>query len=147
MAKIMFEFTIYSDNWDPNGMIRLLDIEKERINICIKGNPGKYIQTLKESSWTYSTGYVEANNLQHLNESFIDKIGSHVELLREYLRANHLDSKLYVVAYMQKKDIPTFEFDNKILSILSRLNTSIDFDLYVVTKKNYNHYPYDKNKA
>ena len=33
MAKIMFEFTICSDNWEPNGIIKFLGIEKENFHI------------------------------------------------------------------------------------------------------------------
>ena len=29
MAKIMFEFTICSDNWEPNGIIKFLGIERK----------------------------------------------------------------------------------------------------------------------
>ena len=33
MAKFMFEFTICSDNWEPNGIIKFLGIEKENFHI------------------------------------------------------------------------------------------------------------------
>ena len=35
MAKIMFEFTICSDNWEPNGIIKFLGIEKENFHFFI----------------------------------------------------------------------------------------------------------------
>lgn len=136
MAIIKYEFTIWTEKeWFPQELVNILMLELDKIKVGIKGTPGNYISALKDNSWTYSTDNIESNDLVPLNNELVIVLKDKMELIKSYIIANRLESKLYIIVNMAKNDIPTLELDKEILDVLTELNTSVDFDLYMYSNK------------
>ena len=138
MAKIEFEFIVYTEKeWQPEKLDEFLKLEPGVSKIEKKGTPGKYISSLKENSWIYSTGPIEANDLLMCSEMLLNTFGNHVQEISEYVKSENLKSILYIIIYMTKTEIPEMHIDKRILHFLDELDSCFSFDLYFFSKQYY----------
>lgn len=85
----------------------------------------------KENSWSYSTGYVCGWDVEVELEKMISILSPNIAKLSEYLIANDLISKFFIVLKFDSGTVPALVFPRNFIKIAARLNALIDTDMYV----------------
>ncbi|MCX6147826.1 MAG: DUF4279 domain-containing protein [Candidatus Kapabacteria bacterium] len=138
-TNIKIEFTIFGDNFNPNELTTqigilptgtyLKDTEIPLYEGLIrKGQPKLY----KESSWEYSTEYVENLFLDEIIDPIIDIFSKKINLIYNYIQKNDLTFKIFIVVEIINKKTPALGAHKKLIDFAHALDAEIEFDIYVV---------------
>ena len=133
MAELGFDFFLVGDPWDkPEELTKLLKIEPTYIKYF-----GEAIGEInrKESPytiWMYSSPYIIEHNLDKLTEMLLERFENKVQIIKEYAsKYPSVEVKLWFVIRTDQENFPALYLNQKLISFLSKVNASIDFDIYI----------------
>lgn len=127
MARIMVEFEIVGIDWDPTELIVLMrGVNKEMTNIINEGNIVKLI---------FSEGFHETYDTNFVTNSFLDVMENNVAIINKWCSKYLLEIKTKIVAEAVLSLMPSFSINNRMLKFLNLSNSTIAFELSILTKK------------
>ena len=129
---IMIEFILFSPSFPVEEVYDQIGLAGEmqqlsEMTFSTLSN-GSYVRE-KESSITYSTGYVETVDVGDLTEKIFNILHSREKYIINCINTYHLHSKFCVVINLTEN--PIIELSEKFIGMASRLQSSIDFDSYI----------------
>lgn len=134
MSKIKVEFLITGDEFDPNEITKLINIEPIEAyykNEVFYGGPDKNIpMNRKETSWGIETQYVESIDVQTEIRKLYDILKNKKSELISILGRYNVKYKFVIVIYFRNEN-PIIGIDREIVKFASDINAEFDFDTYV----------------
>ena len=128
MTRIKLTFIVYGDMFDIDEFSKIINISPTEF--AYKGDKLKF-RISTETFWEYSfkdiiSLYVE-DSLKPLKKIITPRI----EEISSFIQKNNLKSIMRFKVETNKEPAPAIVFENNIINLLSKLNSSIDLDLYI----------------
>jgi hypothetical protein len=132
MVKLKLELVFFGDLLNPLEFTNLIGILAT--NYWYKGDsiPDNNRVSRLETSWEYSTNFIETYYLDDVSKLLLDKFEPYTDKISEYIKSNKLESKLYVIAESESGNTPALFFDKKLVRFLSKIDGVIDVDLLYI---------------
>ena len=126
MTSIKLTFIVYGDMFDIDEFSKIINISPTEF--AYKGDKLKF-RISTDTFWKYSfkdiiSLYVE-DSLKPLEKIITPRI----EEISSFIQKNNLKSKMRFKVETNKE--PAIVFENNTINLLSKLNSSIDLDLYI----------------
>ncbi len=131
-TKIKLTFSIFGDSFNPEHLTQNIGIEG--ISFHKKGDaiPNRENLTWKETSWSYSTGFVETLFFDELTDHLVHILETKIDYILPFVKELELEVKLFVVVEIVDEVKPAIYVNRKILDFLNLFKAEIDFDLYLI---------------
>ncbi|WP_314238854.1 DUF4279 domain-containing protein [Capnocytophaga leadbetteri] len=128
MTRIKLTFIVYGDMFDIDEFSKIINISPTEF--AYKGDKLKF-RISTETFWQHSfkdiiSLYVE-DSLKPLEKIVTQRI----EELSSFIQKNNLKSIMRFKVETNKEPAPAIVFENNTINLLSKLNSSIDLDLYI----------------
>lgn len=130
---IMTEFILYADDFPVDNVIKTIGISEYE---CVKKGDviyygeNKALQRIEDcSSITYSTDYIETDDLKKPIEIIVKMLSCVSKKIIECIQTYGLTAKFCVVINLT--DNPIIELSKEFINIAASFNASIEFDSYV----------------
>ena len=128
MTRSKLTFIVYGDMFDIDEFSKIINISPTEF--AYKGDKLKF-RISTETFWEYSfkdiiSLYVE-DSLKPLEKIVTQRI----EELSSFIQKNNLKSIMRFKVETNKEPAPAIVFENNTINLLSKLNSSIDLDLYI----------------
>ena len=128
MTRSKLTFIVYGDMFDIDEFSKIINISPTEF--AYKGDKLKF-RISTETFWQHSfkdiiSLYVE-DSLKPLEKIVTQRI----EELSSFIQKNNLKSIMRFKVETNKEPAPAIVFENNIINLLSKLNSSIDLDLYI----------------
>jgi len=128
MTRSKLTFIVYGDMFDIDEFSKIINISPTEF--AYKGDKLKF-KISTETFWEYSfkdiiSLYVE-DSLKPLEKIITPRI----EEISSFIQKNNLKSIIRFKVETNKEPAPAIVFENNIINLLSKLNSSIDLDLYI----------------
>jgi len=131
MTQIKLELVFFGDLLDPIEFSNLIDISAT--TSWHKGDviPHNNKVCRQETTWEYSTGFIQTYYLEEVTNKLLDKFESYVDIISEYVKTKKIGTKIYVVTEsIVEHEKPALYIDKRIINFMSKIGGEIDFDLY-----------------
>lgn len=137
--SIAIILSIFGDYFDIDELTKRLNIKPSESwykNDKIERSTGKgklnpSVLLRKETSWKYSTGYIESFYLDEVSPIFIRQITPHTASIMEFLAQNDLRVKIDLVVNAYIDASPSLIFSPEFIDLAKQLNIGIEVDLYI----------------
>ena len=128
MTRSKLTFIVYGDMFDIDEFSKIINISPTEF--AYKGDKLKF-RISTETFWQHSfkdiiSLYVE-DSLKPLEKIVTQRI----EELSSFIQKNNLKSIMRFKVETNKEPAPAIVFENNTINLLSKLNSSIDLDLYI----------------
>ena len=128
MTRIKLTFIVYGDMFDVDEFSKIINISPTEF--AYKGDKLKF-RVSTDTFWKYSfkdiiSLFVE-DSLKPLKKIVIPRI----EEIALFMQKNNLKSIIRFKVETNKEPTPAIVFENNTINLLSKLNSSIDLDLYI----------------
>ena len=128
MTRIKLTFIVYGDMFDIDEFSKIINISPTEF--AYKGDKLKF-RISTDTFWKYSfkdiiSLYVE-DSLKPLKKIITQRI----EEISSFMKKNNLKSIMRFKVETNKEPAPAIVFENNTINLLSKLNSSIDLDLYI----------------
>ena len=128
MTRSKLTFIVYGDMFDIDEFSKIINISPTEF--AYKGDKLKF-RISTDTFWKYSfkdiiSLYVE-DSLKPLEKIVTPRI----EEISSFMQKNNLKSIMRFKVETNKEPAPAIVFENNIINLLSKLNSSIDLDLYI----------------
>lgn len=131
MVQLKLELVFWGSLLDPVEFTNRIGFAST--NYWFKGDSILNNKTYRhETAWEYSTGFIKTYYLEDVSKLLLDKFDDKLEVIREYLNLNKIETKLYIVAESSDGDTPALYFDKRLIKFLSKIDGVVDIDLYVL---------------
>jgi len=131
LPKIMAAFVITGMNVTPDEITTAIGITPTKTWMV-----GDSVQNTalrrKHNGWCISTGYQQDFDLEKYIKQLLEMLLPKSETITIFCRENKLDLQLSCAAYVID-ETPSINFSNKVVSILAKLNSSVDIDIILTT--------------
>ena len=129
-TQLRLYLSIFGDGFDINTLSRIAGLSPT--DSWYKGEQRRIVRP--ETCWEYDFGgYQVSNDLGEFTEKFKALFSPNADAIAEFIQENDLESKLMIVAYMNKDDMPALYLDKETIRLLGRFNGWIDIDGYPYT--------------
>ena len=128
MTSIKLTFIIYGDMFNIDEFSEIINISPT--DFAYKGDKLKF-RVSTDTFWKYS--FKDITSL-YIGDSLkpLEKIVSpRIEEISSFIHKNNLKSIMRFKVETNKEPSPAIVFDNNIVKLLYKLNTTIDLDLYI----------------
>jgi len=135
MVKIKIEFIVLGDLLDPVEFSSFLDISPTNYwykGDCISNNKNIF---RKETSWEYSTEFIQTYYLEEVSDLLLQKFGTYVSKISKYVKSRKLETKINVITESVFGETPSLFLNKNLIDFLSRIEGVLDIDLYVLDPK------------
>jgi hypothetical protein len=130
-TKVMVEFEISGDKFDPNALTELLGINPTETRK--KGEPGRLKHIVnKHSIWLYSTRYKESNDVGTQLKDIFDIFKDKTAILKEIKNNYDVEMGICVVIKVENKEPPAMSFRRWFMKFLHEIDADVDFDMYIL---------------
>ena len=126
-------FALKGDDFDPDAFTKLAGLAPTEV--FRKGEPGRYVEAYKFSSWKVSTGRI-ANDVLRVDElvdQLIERIEPSADCFANVISELNLCAVLEVVLYISMDktiSTPALGFSSRTIAFLHRVGATIDVDIY-----------------
>lgn len=86
----------------------------------------------KESSWEYSTGFIQTLHFDSVSKIILEKFDEHTLRISNYIQEQGLEIKMDVVVEIVDNQSPSLSLSKSFISFLHKVGSEIDFDIYVL---------------
>ena len=128
MTRIKLTFIIYGDMFNIDEFSEIINISPT--DFAYKGDKLKF-RVSTDTFWKYS--FKDITSL-YIGDSLkpLEKIVSpRIEEISSFIHKNNLKSIMRFKVETNKEPAPAIVFENNTINLLSKLNSSIDLDLYI----------------
>ncbi len=130
--EIMVEFILFSPDFPVEEVYRQIGLDGEIQRLSEKSFPvfpnGTHVRE-KESSITYSTGYIETIELGDTADKLIDMLCPREEQILNCIKTYQLQAMFCIVINLTEN--PIIELSSRFVETAARLQARIVFDSYV----------------
>jgi hypothetical protein len=138
-TQIEVILSVYGDVFDPTDLTKHIQITPTKY--WCKGDiipkHGKLItlpnatpRFRKESSWEYSTGFIQTLYSDEVSDILVEKFWDKLPKLAEYMEQKGLEASIYFVVEDVDKEPPGLEFDFRFIEFAHQLKARIGVDIF-----------------
>lgn len=130
---IMTEFILYADDFPVDEAIKIIGINKYECekngDVIFYGENKDLQRTADCSSITYSTDYIETNDINRSVEIMLKMLSPVSEKISQCIEEYKLTSKFCIVINLT--DNPMIELSEEFIKLAAKFNAFVEFDSYV----------------
>lgn len=133
MAELGFDFFLIGDPWDsPEELTELLKVKPTRMKHIGDAISEKNKKGSPYTVWMYSSPYVIEDDLENLTKMLLEIFETKADIIKGYISNNpNIEVKLWFVIKTDQKNFPGLYLNQQLITFLSKVNASIDFDVYI----------------
>ena len=129
-TSIRVYLSVFGDSFDLTALTTLVGVAPT--DTGIKGQPiSDSVKTHKETFWELSVGPIESLDLEEVYESLLRKLNSSERDIHQFVRANNLSAKFFMVIDIVDKKSPSIYLNRAFLNSVELLQAEVDIDTYV----------------
>lgn len=121
------DFTLYLNMIPSNQYKKGEEIPLSKNLIRIKS---KLLR--EESAWVYETKFIKTLHFDEVSLAFLSELNDKLEKIIDYSNRNNVTINVDVIVEIAEDEIPSLLIPKEMIRFLSKLNTEIDFDIYLV---------------
>lgn len=129
----MVEFILISEDFPAKELNEQLGIENceidHRGDVKFFGQDKQHKRIETHTSITYSTGYIETNEVSVPLQQMYDMLISSKRLIREYIEKYKITAKFWIT--LDLTESPVIEISKEFIELASYLHSFIEFDIII----------------
>jgi len=131
-TQIRLELAIFGESLVPTAITELSNITPTAMWMEGDDIPHRKNLKRKETCWKFSTDFIQTFFIEDVTKIIVEKFTPSIKKISTYVKDQHLEAKLYVIAEVYNKERPALYFDRDLLKMLVKINGSIEIDLYMI---------------
>ena len=128
MTRIKLTFIVYGDMFDIDEFSKIINISPTEF--AYKGDKLKF-RISTDTFWKYSFKDIISLFVEDSLKPLEKIITPRIEEIASFMQKNNLKSIMRFKVETNKEPAPAIAFENNTINLLSKLNSSIDLDLYI----------------
>ena len=128
MTRSKLTFIVYGEMFDIDEFSKIINISPTEF--AYKGGKLKF-RISTDTFWKYSFKDIISLFVEDSLKPLEKIITPRIEEISSFIQKNNLKSIMRFKVETNKEPAPAIVFENNIINLLSKLNSSIDLDLYI----------------